>query len=318
MVVFMIKPQGIGWETSLMRTDRSPTACGFFPLLEYPSQDGCFITYWGLDVSTPKLSADELMELFGGDDSGVGLTGGYGRLRKMSHKWLSSPDQEAHFEALRAQLPPAPELHHLKSHYQLTLNFYRFWLHAPGVQIPAPSNAVMSFIRCFGAGFEDLPVIHQNDHRAITSLISFTVRGCNVNVAELSAAIGTPTKIIRPTDIVKRRGDMTRAMSSGEGNVVSISRNQLVFVIESRKLTTCDEWQAVLNAMLEYLGPPPANWRDYLSANKLEAEFLVLWSGQRGATEPMLSTDQFALVRSYCATWNMTPIYHDGHDFGWY
>ncbi|SDG97966.1 hypothetical protein [Roseospirillum parvum] len=301
-----------------MRTECPAAACDFFPLLERPSEDGCFITYWGLEISTPKLSANELIELFGGDDSGVSLTGGYGRLRKMSRKWLSSRDQEAHFDALRAQLPSAPELHRLKSHYHLTLNFYRFWLHAPGVQIPAPSNAVMSFIGRFGAGFEDLTMVHQNDHRALTSLISFIVRGSNVNVGELSDAIGAPTKVLKPTDIVKRRGNVTRARSSAEGSVVNISRNQRVFVIESQKLTASDEWQTVLDAMLEYLGPPPANWRDYLFANKLEAEFSVLWSGQKGATEPILSADQFALMRSYCATWSMTPIYHDGHDFGWY
>ena len=42
---------------------------------EHPSSDGCFVTYWGCEISTPKLSIEDMEEIFGYDDSDVTFMG---------------------------------------------------------------------------------------------------------------------------------------------------------------------------------------------------------------------------------------------------
>ena len=42
------------------------------------------------------------------------------------------------------------------------------------------------------------------------------------------------------------------------------------------------------------------------------------WAGNAGATEPILTDEEFARIRSYQAEWDMTPIYADGPESGWY
>ncbi|CCQ75667.1 protein of unknown function [Magnetospira sp. QH-2] len=89
-------------------------------------------------------------------------------------------------------------------------------------------------------------------------------------------------------------------------------------MIESGTLTTSTDWDVTLDALFQHMKPPPPDWVEYLETNNLQAEFSALWIGKEGATEPLLSAEQFDRICSYRAEWDMTPTYHDGHDLGWY
>ncbi|MCB2100653.1 MAG: DUF4279 domain-containing protein [Rhodobacterales bacterium] len=276
------------------------------------------MTYWGCEVSTPKLSVHELSDLIGYDDTGVQFIGGFGRLRKLSCRKYMGRDHEAHFDVLLGQLPAIDHMRALKAQYGLRLEFYRFWLHAEGMPPPRPSERILSTIRDFGGEFEDVPAVHRGDHRMTQSGISFIVRGRTMDFAAIGDAIGEPTRILRPTDRVRRSKRRNRQENQPHNVVSNLTTNRAVWMIESHELTPSEDWDTVLETLFRHLKPPPEDWGSYLRAHDLKATFSVLWQGKEGATEPLLTAEQFARVRAYHAEWDMDPVYHDGHFLGWY
>lgn len=288
----------------------------FIATKEHPSSDGCFVTYWGCEISSPKLSIEEMGVIFGHDDSGITFIGDVGRLRKLSCRWLSSLEPDVHFRVLLAQLPSALEMLRLKERYNLKIEFYRFWLGRSGSQAPKVGDSILTTIRAFGGEFEDVVEAVSENAAAGTANVSFIVSGKALNADELTSFFGLPTREIKPTDIIGRR----RALQVGmhPQKIVNLTRNRAVWRIDSNKLTTSENWHDVLWSVFNYLKPPPSNWSTYLLENGLNAEFMATWVGDDGATEPILTDEEFARICAYHAQWNLTPVYADGPESGWY
>ena len=294
----------------------SPTCGAYFATSEHPSSDGCFATYWGCEISTPKLSMDGLIDIFGQDDCGTTIIGGYGRLRKLSCRWFMGLDHTTHFQVLCNQLPNVTELQSLKNKYELKIEFYRFWYGRTNNLVPVIDDNIFSIIQDYGGEFEDVIQINDGNHKSVYAGVSFIIRGTTINFADLSRFFGSSTREIKPTDRIGRPGWRTSRAPRSE--VTNLTKNRAVWIVDSAKLIDSNSWRDVLWSVFDYLKPPPAEWPSYLQENHLSVEFSAIWSGDEGATEPVLTTEEFNLICAYNATWNLTPIYADGHDFGWY
>ncbi len=276
---------------------------------------GCLYTYAYFAVTT-RSDQDELDHALGLSTDGVTFPG------KNAYYWESEQNLYGlclsdHVHLLLdwiGQPTEAWQAYRQKYRPKVTIGLH--WIGMPGSEAPAPPSELPSRADAFGAKVEyDVDYDH-GVHTCRSTNVELEVSRCDLDPEEISAFFGEPSFAQRaedpPLDVLRRileaHGVKDRSLEEPPLDILAEMFSTVEFgswSLNSKGLIDSLDFEEHLAALMDEIGPPTREWRDYVRENDLDVKFVGFFDAPLGAIEPVPSRGLKARMRAYLADYEM-------------